>query len=70
MKTTLSVLASMIFTCLTLTVFAASISLTFGVKYIDVVHSMPFAVVAFFGGLMTAIYSGHEFYELLEKRGY
>jgi hypothetical protein len=70
MKTTLSILASMIITCITLIVLAVCISLTFGLMYIDVVHSVPFCVTAFFSGLCIMIYAGHETYELLEKKGY
>jgi len=70
MKTTLSVIASMILTSLTLMVLAVCISLTFGLMYIDVVQSVPFCIFAFFAGVGMLIYSGHEAYELLEKKGY
>jgi len=70
MKTTLSVIASMICTSVTLAVLAASISLTFAINYTDVVHSVPFCVTGFFTSVAVMIYSGHECYELLEKKGY
>lgn len=70
MKVTVSVFASMICTSITLAVLAACISLLFCINYVDVVHSVPFGVLSFFTSLAVLIYSGHECYELMEKKGY
>ena len=70
MKVTVSILASMVCTSITLAVLAACISLPFCVPYTQVVHSVPFGVLSFFTALAVLIYSGHECYELMEKKGY
>lgn len=70
MKVTVSILASMVCTSITLAVLAACISLLFCINYVDVVHSVPFGVLSFFTALAVLIYSGHECYELMEKKGY
>jgi hypothetical protein len=70
MKTTLSIITSIIITSVTLMVLALCISLTFGLAYTDVSQSVPFGIIAFFTSIAMLIYSGHETYELLEKKGY
>jgi hypothetical protein len=50
--------------------FGVTLSLTFAVKYLDVVHSSPFIAVSIVIGLPVAIMLGAEFDEFLAKKGF